>query len=93
MENPFEILENRLERIEGLLLEIINRNEPKEPEDVIITSIKELAETLNCSVVTAQKIKNRLPRGSYFQSDRKFVLSRNYLLKTFPRLKIIRTYE
>jgi len=87
MENPFEIMENRLEKIEALLQVIIIRNEPKEPEDVIITSIKELAETLNCSVVTAQKIKNRLPRGSYFQSDRKFAVSRNYLLKTFPRLK------
>jgi hypothetical protein len=87
MENPFEILENRLERIESLMLQIINKNEPVEPEDVLITNIKELAETLNCSVVTAQKIKNRLPRGSYFQSDRKFAISRNYLLKTFPRLK------
>lgn len=66
MTNPFESIETRLSNIETLLLNI--KQEPPTattpaPERKTLYSIKDLAEFLGCSTVTAQKIKNsgRIP--------------------------------
>jgi hypothetical protein len=66
MTNPFESIETRLSNIENLLLNIKHDPEPaptQAPERKTLYSIKDLADFLGCSTVTAQKIKNsgRIP--------------------------------
>lgn len=64
MNNPFEVIDARLSNIETLLLDL--KHSPKEKENQseqssdrkILHSIRELADFIGCSTVTAQKLKN-----------------------------------
>lgn len=55
MENPFEIIDQRLQRIEEILATMVKKEIPPNPK---IKGIHGLAEALNVSVAKAQKLKN-----------------------------------
>jgi excisionase family DNA binding protein len=81
--NPFDELEAKFNsRFEELKSLIISLKDPphKTEEQPYLYSIKELAEFLGCSVVTAQKLKNtkRIP---YFQTGRKLIFEKSKILE------------
>ena len=82
MNNPFEEISTRLANIETLLLEIkyepIKHAESQEPQ--YLHSLKELAEFLGCSTVTAYKLKSsgRIP---FKQFGRKLIFNSDEVLK------------
>ncbi len=76
-------------RLRELIRETIAENQfPKEPPraDIKLTSIAQLADFLGVSTVTAQKIKNSLPK-EYLQVGRSFVISANWLLQEYPKMQ------
>jgi excisionase family DNA binding protein len=90
--NPFEELEDLIEsRFNELKSMIQTLIEPPKPIDVhpYLYSLKELAEFLNCSIVTAQKLKNakRIP---YYQTGRKLVFEKAKVLEAMTPLYRIR---
>jgi hypothetical protein len=70
----------------------INNNESTtvvhNSDDELLTSIQQIALFLNCSTVTSQRIKNKLPPGSYFQIGRTFAIPKSLLLEVYPKLKL-----
>ena len=88
-ENPITILgriDKDVREVKSLMLDLFNRFKPPQ-EDIQITSLKQLAEVLDCSLPKAQSVKNSLPSGSFFQQGRKFSISRNWLLHEWPKLQ------
>jgi len=51
-----------------------------------IKSLQDIADLFNCSIPTAQRIKNSIPKPLYFQCGRTFSISKDYLLQEFPKL-------
>ena len=49
----------------------------------IFTSIRQIADFFNCSLPTAQKIKNSIPKNQYIQKERTFAIQESVLLKNF----------
>jgi len=45
------------------------------------TSISDLAEYFNCSLPTAQKIKNAIPKNEYAQFGKRFSIPKSLLLR------------
>ena len=86
MENPFELFKNELSDIKSILLEIKEKPE-RFKEDIQITSLRQLAQVLDCSLPKAQSVKNSLPPECFFQSGRKFSISKNWLLNEWPKLQ------
>ena len=87
MENPFEEIINRLERIERRMIEIQSAmTPPEEPpvEKKTLHSIKELAEFLGCSTLTAQKFKNE-KRFPYYQIGRKVMFDTAKVLESLKK--------
>jgi len=81
--NPFEELEQKMnDRFDELksLIQSIKTAPDKTDEQPFLYSIKELANFLGCSVVTAQKLKNtkRIP---YFQTGRKLIFEKTKVLE------------
>jgi hypothetical protein len=76
MTNPFEQLEARLSNIENLLLDIKHKsnNPEKIEENKMLYSLKELANFLGCSIVTAFKLKNS-KKIRYQQFGRKLIFN------------------
>jgi len=56
-------------------------------EKEFVKSIADIAEMFSCSTVTAQRIKNQIPKNSYFQCGRTFSISKSFLLEEFPKIK------
>jgi hypothetical protein len=54
-------------------------------EEGYIKSIQDIADLFACSTVTAQRIKNQIPKSMYFQCGRTFSISKNYLLQEFAK--------
>ncbi|MBM3437147.1 MAG: DUF3853 family protein [Bacteroidetes bacterium] len=50
-------------------------------EEVYLTSIKELAKFFKCSLPTAQKIKNSIPKDLYAQYGKRFSIPLSLLLE------------
>lgn len=90
MVNPFDIIENRLINIERLLLEL--KHDPRTetgytpPERRTLHSIRELAEFIECSTVTAHKFKKsgRIPCR---QIGRKVMFDTVEVLKAMEHIK------
>ena len=49
--------------------------------DELITSIKQIADLFHCSLPTAQKIKNQLPKDKYAQWGDTFAIPKSVLLQ------------
>ncbi len=81
--NPFEELEqkinSRLDELKSLIISIKDPHDKTE-EQPYLYSIKELANFIGCSIVTAQKLKNskRIP---YFQTGRKLIFEKSKILE------------
>lgn len=80
--NPFEVINRRLSTIEGLFIEIKHPEQPTpapDPEPYVY-SINGLARFLQCSVPTAQKLKNsgRIPVKQF---GRKLVFIKSEVLQ------------
>ena len=81
--NPFEELEqkinSRLDELKSLIISIKDPHDKTE-EQPYLYSIKELANFIVCSIVTAQKLKNskRIP---YFQTGRKLIFEKSKILE------------
>ena len=81
MENPFDILNERLIRIEALLKELMENQNRERPAPSIISSEKligdkALAEYLGCTIQTVSRLKkngkitfHRYGRKYYYKSD------------------------
>lgn len=81
--NPFEELEQKLDsRFEELKSLIISMKDPpdKPDEQPFLYSIKDLAGFIGCSIVTAQKLKNK-KRIPYFQTGRKLIFEKAKVLE------------
>lgn len=60
----------------------IEQTEPNKVEDgKVFTSIRQIANHFQCSIPTAQKIKNAIPREQYSQTGRTFAIPESVLLK------------
>jgi len=57
-------------------------------EDVLITNLVGIAKLLHCSLPTAQKIKNAIPKEMYLQVGKKFAIKKSVLLKSYTNSKI-----
>lgn len=80
--NPFDLIDKKLSNIEGLLLDLKHGEiKPVEQKrfDRYVYGIGGLASLLNCSNVTAQKLKNsgKIP---FTQSGRKIIFDREAVL-------------
>jgi excisionase family DNA binding protein len=87
MENPFEEIIQRLERMEALLREIkgspiVDPN--PQVEQKTLHSIRELADFLGCTTVTAQKFKNE-KRIPYYQVGRKVMFDTVKVLEALKK--------
>jgi hypothetical protein len=60
---------------------IANQSEIKSNEPRLIYGLPGLRTLMNCSHVTAQRIKNKLPAGCYSQINRKIVFDEAKVLK------------
>ena len=49
-------------------------------DDELITSLVQISKLLRCSLPTAQKIKNSIPKDQYMQVKRKFAIKKSLLL-------------
>lgn len=81
--NPFEELEQKFNsRFEELKSLILSMKDPpdKTEEQPYLYSIKELAGFIGCSIVTAQKLKNK-KRIPYFQTGRKLIFEKAKVLE------------
>lgn len=81
--NPFEELEQKFNsRFEELKSLILSMKDPpdKTEEQPYLYSIKELAGFIGCSIVTAQKLKNK-KRIPYFQTGRKLIFEKTKVLE------------
>lgn len=81
--NPFEELEqkidSRFDELKSLILTI--KDPPDKPEEQpYLYSIKELADFVGCSIVTAQKLKNKR-QIPYFQTGRKLIFEKSKVLE------------
>ena len=67
---------------------LVKQEPEQKAEPKMLYSIKELADFLQCSTVTAQKIKNsgRIP---YSQTGRKVVFDGNEVLRALSKNKIV----
>lgn len=88
MSNPFNDLSDQLRRIEVILQGMkqqLDRGPPPE-EPKFLHSIRELAEFLNCSVTTAQKLKNSgtIP---FTQFGRKMIFNAQGVLDALKKKK------
>lgn len=70
-----EVISDSISSLKTLLIEMNNTK-----EEQMVTSIKQISELLNCSLPTAQKIKNNIPGDLYFQEGRKFAIPLSVLL-------------
>ncbi len=91
MENPFEVIIERLDRIEKLLIKQQSGSEIATtlqdlPDKKYVYGLTGLAELLGCSHPTAQKIKNsgRIP---YTQVGRKLVFDCDAVLNSLAKKK------
>jgi len=57
-------------------------------EDVLLTNLGGIAKLLHCSLPTAQKIKNAIPKDMYLQVGKKFAIKKSILLKSYTNAKI-----
>jgi hypothetical protein len=89
MENPFEILNEKLDRIESQLMSIQEKQKSCQiPEHIeYLKSIKEMSDFLGCSDVTSQRIKNQNAEIFLSVGCRKFMVSKTDLLSIFKNRK------
>lgn len=77
-----DVLDEYVEKIIKLKTEIEDRN-----ENELITSIAGIAQLFKCSTVTAQRIKNSIPKHLYSQHLRTFAIPKKLLLEAKMNLK------
>jgi|GEM_PF-1971985 hypothetical protein len=66
----------------------ISRNKTTDDyNEPLITNLQDIAKLFRCSLPTAQKIKNSVPKHLYSQFNKKFVISRRVLLEAHMRIK------
>ena len=88
MENPFEVIIERLDRIEKLLIQLsraeIAPTQHDLPDKKYVYGLMGLAELLGCSRPTAQKIKDsgKIP---YTQAGRKLVFDADAVLNSLAK--------
>jgi excisionase family DNA binding protein len=85
--NPFTSIEERLDRIENLLLTILSSGEKlAQPSPQLIYGVDGLARLLNCSKPTAQRIKDsgKIP---FMQLGRKIVFDEQAVLQALNKSK------
>ncbi len=54
-------------------------------DDELVTNLKQIAKLFRCSLPTAQKIKNSVPKHLYAQIGKKFAIRKSVLLNTWPK--------
>jgi hypothetical protein len=77
-----EVLDEYMNKINAAKL----KNIP-DYDEPLITNLKEIAKLFRCSLPTAQKIKNSIPKDLYKQTGRKFAIRKNVLLQANVDLK------
>ncbi|MEI8202833.1 MAG: DUF3853 family protein [Bacteroidota bacterium] len=61
-------------------------SENRTEQDELFTSLEDIAGLFNCSLPTAQKIKNSIPKDSYRQCGKTFGIRKSILLNTNEEL-------
>jgi len=56
-------------------------------DEIVFTSIRQIAEYFHCSLPTAQKIKNSIPKDQYSQTGRTFAIPESVLKQANPQHK------
>jgi len=77
MENPFEIIDQRLQRIEEILANMVKKENPPMPK---IRGIHGLADALSISVSKAQKLKNS-GKIRYYQDAKLVIFDYNQVIE------------
>lgn len=54
-------------------------------DEELVTNLKQISKLFRCSLPTAQKIKNSVPKHLYAQVGKKFAIRKSVLLNTWPK--------